>query len=577
MRRNCERRHGTHRRVCSRRDRRVALKDAGGFDHNAHSIRLVTRLETPYAGFDGLNLTWEALEDGCQLSQALAAVVEAFGREVLTETGTLDREALGRRVFADDEEHLALAVEVEDVGACDAVGQEHERFAGLRHARARGLVDGSDLGGDLGRGRLGRAALQLGRARRKVTVLDTGLPRIDAVLSTMGGQTALNCALALAKHGVLEKYNVELIGAKEEAINMAEDRNLFDQAMKRIGLSCARAKIVHTLEEAKEAPKEFGFPCIIRPSFTMGGSGGGIAYNWDEFEEICTRGLDLSPTNELLIDESLLADLPELGALGRQGIAKLAAQFMRDPATVKVEAQHAGTTIEQRWYEVGENERLPAVGRLLAHFRPESSIAFCNTKARCAALAELLQAQGISALALHGDLEQRDRDQVLVRFANGSCSVLVATDVAARGLDVANLAAVINVDISPDPEVHVHRIGRTGRAGETGLALSLASLDEMGAVGRIEQLQGRASVWHELAELTPAGGGRQRRRGPERRVRGHARRVDAPLTVVLARRALDVGAGGAPDGGRCELGKQGGSHLSTLSGKSHGLRGATPA
>ncbi len=130
--------------------------------------------------------------------------------------------------------------------------------------------------------------------------------RPDVILPTMGGQTALNCALALAKHGILEKYNVELIGAKEEAINMAEDRSLFDKAMKRIGLSCARAKIVHTLEEAKEVPKEFGFPCIIRPSFTMGGSGGGIAYNWEEFEEICTRGLDLSPTNELLIDESLL-------------------------------------------------------------------------------------------------------------------------------------------------------------------------------------------------------------------------------------------------------------------------------
>ncbi|WP_049721065.1 carbamoyl-phosphate synthase large subunit [Gilvimarinus polysaccharolyticus] len=130
--------------------------------------------------------------------------------------------------------------------------------------------------------------------------------RPDVVLPTMGGQTALNCALDLAKHGVLKKFGVELIGANEDAINMAEDRNLFDQAMKRIGLECARAKIVHSMDEAKEVPKEFGFPCIIRPSFTMGGSGGGIAYNWDEFEEICARGLDLSPTNELLIDESLL-------------------------------------------------------------------------------------------------------------------------------------------------------------------------------------------------------------------------------------------------------------------------------
>ena len=191
-----------------------------------------------------------------------------------------------------------------------------------------------------------------------------------------------------------------------------------------------------------------------------------------------------------------------------EGIAKLAAQFLRDPVTVKVEAQHAGEQIAQRWYEVGERERLPAVAKLLDHFRPASTLAFCNTKARCRELVELLQAQGYSALALHGDLEQRERDQVLVRFANGSCSVLVATDVAARGLDVAGLAAVINVDVTPDPEVHVHRIGRTGRAGETGLALSLASLDEMGAVGRIEQLQGRASEWHPLAELTPADGGR---------------------------------------------------------------------
>lgn len=130
--------------------------------------------------------------------------------------------------------------------------------------------------------------------------------RPDAILPTMGGQTALNCALALHKHGVLEKFNVELIGATQDAIDKAEDRDRFDKAMKAIGLDTARARIVHTMDEAIEVPKEFGFPCIIRPSFTMGGSGGGIAYNWEEFEEICLRGLDLSPTNELLIDESLL-------------------------------------------------------------------------------------------------------------------------------------------------------------------------------------------------------------------------------------------------------------------------------
>lgn len=128
----------------------------------------------------------------------------------------------------------------------------------------------------------------------------------DAVLPTMGGQTALNCALDLARHGVLEKHGVEMIGATKEAIDMAEDRQLFDKAMKRIGLDTPRASLAHSMEEAFQVVGSIGFPCIIRPSFTMGGSGGGIAYNRDEFEQICTRGLDLSPTKELLIDESLI-------------------------------------------------------------------------------------------------------------------------------------------------------------------------------------------------------------------------------------------------------------------------------
>jgi len=128
----------------------------------------------------------------------------------------------------------------------------------------------------------------------------------DALLPTMGGQTALNCALDLAREGVLEAHGVEMIGATKEAIDKAEDRHLFDQAMKRIGLETPRAATAHSLEEAFQVLDSIGFPCIIRPSFTMGGSGGGIAYNRAEFEEICQRGLDLSPTSELLIDESLI-------------------------------------------------------------------------------------------------------------------------------------------------------------------------------------------------------------------------------------------------------------------------------
>lgn len=130
--------------------------------------------------------------------------------------------------------------------------------------------------------------------------------RPDALLPTMGGQTALNCALDLAKHGVLNKYSVEMIGANADAIDKAEDRERFDKAMKEIGLSTPNSGIAHSMEEASQISDRFGFPCIIRPSFTMGGSGGGIAYNREEFETICLRGLDLSPTSELLIDESLI-------------------------------------------------------------------------------------------------------------------------------------------------------------------------------------------------------------------------------------------------------------------------------
>lgn len=130
--------------------------------------------------------------------------------------------------------------------------------------------------------------------------------RPDAVLPTMGGQTALNCALDLDKHGVLEKYGVEMIGATKEAINMAEDRELFNQAMGRLGFEVAKSKTAHSMEEAFAAQAEVGYPTVIRPSFTMGGSGGGIAYNKEEFVEICERGLYLSPTNELLVEESVL-------------------------------------------------------------------------------------------------------------------------------------------------------------------------------------------------------------------------------------------------------------------------------
>ncbi len=187
-----------------------------------------------------------------------------------------------------------------------------------------------------------------------------------------------------------------------------------------------------------------------------------------------------------------------------EGIASLAKDFLREPVHIEIKAQAAQVTIEQRFYEITRPQKFEVVAKLLLHFRPVNTLAFCNTKQQCKDLVDYLQQQGIDALALYGELEQRERDQVLAQFANRSCAVLVATDVASRGLDIDQLAAVINVDITPDPQVHVHRVGRTGRAGAAGLALSLATLNEMGRVGAIEVYQKMSSTWYGMDTLTPA-------------------------------------------------------------------------
>lgn len=169
------------------------------------------------------------------------------------------------------------------------------------------------------------------------------------------------------------------------------------------------------------------------------------------------------------------------------GIKKISAHCQKNPQEISVESLHTETNIEQHFYELRETDRKNiAVQQLLAHFQPTSAIIFCNTKVLCQEVCDLLRNQGVNALALHGDLEQKERDQVLVRFANKSCAVLIATDVAARGLDVKGLDVVINVELAHDTEVHVHRIGRTGRAGESGLALSLIAPNELGRLNRLE-------------------------------------------------------------------------------------------
>ncbi|MBW8369590.1 MAG: ATP-dependent RNA helicase DbpA [Thiobacillus sp.] len=187
-----------------------------------------------------------------------------------------------------------------------------------------------------------------------------------------------------------------------------------------------------------------------------------------------------------------------------EGIAELSRRLLRQPHEVKLLEQHENDKIRQRFYEVSHDDRLQAVAQLLKHYRPVSTLAFCNTRQQCRDLLQVLRDQGFYALALHGELEQRERDQVLIQFANRSCSVLVATDVAARGLDITQLEAVINVDVTPDPEVYIHRIGRTGRADQHGWALSLASPSQMRRVANIVKELGTEPEWHSLGELEAA-------------------------------------------------------------------------
>ena len=210
--------------------------------------------------------------------------------------------------------------------------------------------------------------------------------------------------------------------------------------------------------------------------------------------------------------EEIIAQCPErrqtllFSATYPVGIKQLASKFMRNPQQVKAEAFHDDSQIEQRFFEINPDERMDAVVKVLGHFRPQSTVAFCFTKQQVQETVDHLTAKGISAVGLHGDLEQRDRDQVLAMFANRSSSVLVATDVAARGLDIDGLDMVLNVELARDAEIHVHRVGRTGRAGEKGVAVSLVAPAEGHRAQAIEALQKSPLRWDQLDSLKNKGG-----------------------------------------------------------------------
>jgi ATP-independent RNA helicase DbpA len=179
-------------------------------------------------------------------------------------------------------------------------------------------------------------------------------------------------------------------------------------------------------------------------------------------------------------------------------IRLIAERVMNDPVIVQVEITHNSDTIQQHFYQVRDEERMTALRTLLLQHRPESAVVFCDTRRETQQVADLLTARGFSVLALHGDFDQRDRNQILVQFSNKSVSILVASDVAARGLDIDSLDAVINYRIAPSPTVHLHRIGRTGRAGSTGLALTLFSENDSYKIALLQESIGQTIVSKSL-------------------------------------------------------------------------------
>jgi ATP-independent RNA helicase DbpA len=198
------------------------------------------------------------------------------------------------------------------------------------------------------------------------------------------------------------------------------------------------------------------------------------------FHEDITRIIDMTPRQR----QTLL-----FSATYPDAIRTVSNAIQHDPVDIRVESLHDNRQIEQFFYEIQKGDRTKTLVALLQHYHPESSLVFCNTKHQCKELADELWQQGFHALALHGDLDQKERDQVLVQFSNKSSSILIATDVAARGLDIRDLQTVINFELSPDPEIHIHRIGRTGRAGNAGLAISLFMAFEQFRIEAIEAFQ----------------------------------------------------------------------------------------
>ncbi|MFT5676651.1 MAG: ATP-independent RNA helicase DbpA [Paraglaciecola sp.] len=363
----------------------------------------------------------------------------------------------------------------------------------------------------------------------QMTEIQAGsLPAILAGRDVVGKAKTGSGKTAAFALGLLHNLNVKRF--RVQALVMCPTRELAEQVaeeIRRLGRGVHNIKVLTLCGGTPMGPQigslEHGAHIIV-------GTPGRI------MDHLYKRRLDLSEVNTLVLDEAdrmldmgfedemrtVIKNVPEqrqtllFSATYPESIATISGQVQTDPLEVTVESTHDTSSIEQIFFEVEEQHRVKAVAALLSHYQPESAIVFCNTKIACQEVVEELQGLGVSALALHGDLEQRDRTQVLTRFANKSVSVLIATDVASRGLDVKEVNAVISYQITPDPEVHIHRIGRTGRADAKGLALTLVAPKEIARANAIEDYQKAKVKWTGIQAI-----------------RFHVNRLIQPIFVTL--------------------------------------------
>ncbi len=314
--------------------------------------------------------------------------------------------------------------------------------------------------------------------------------------------------------GLLDKINPKFFGT--QAMVLCPTRELADQVAKELRVLARCIPNIKLITLCGGTPLRPQADSLQHGAHIVVGTPGRIK------DHLSRETLELNSLDTLVLDEAdrmldmgfydeimhIVKNAPEerqtllFSATYPNTIKKMCRSIQRDSVEIKIDSEHQADTITQLFFETNNYQRKDTLLGILEHYQPQNTVVFCHTKIQCNEIGQFLRDNNVDALELHGDLEQRERDQVFVRFSNNSCSVLVATDVASRGLDIKSLDAVINYELPHDPEIYVHRIGRTGRAGEKGLAFSLYTDMEVPRILSIEDFTGNESQYGQVEALT---------------------------------------------------------------------------